>query len=276
MSPRPPVSRRLLDIAIDKFADSHTDDPLRVRRMMGATIVAQMLPDGVVKGGGALKLRFGDRATRYTRDLDAAYSLEPQDFIDQLEAALKMGWCGFTGRVVPRKQARIPSLPPEYVMKPFDVKLDYLGRPWQTVPLELGHNEIGAADEADMGLASDIPPVFEALGFPAPKAVRLMSLSYQIAQKLHAVSSPRNERVRDLVDLQIIFENAEIDLVKTKSICKRLFSYRKQHAWPPTITVQERWESLYADAMENLPVFPTVDEAIVWANDLIARIDAAK
>ena len=71
MNMSPPISRRLLDIAIDRLADRQSDDPLRLRRMMGNTIVAQMLPDGVVKGGGSLKLRFGDRATRYTRDLDA-------------------------------------------------------------------------------------------------------------------------------------------------------------------------------------------------------------
>jgi hypothetical protein len=244
--------------------------------MMGNTIVAQLLPDGVVKGGGSLKLRFGDKATRYTRDLDAAYSMALGEFVNELEAALAKGWCGFTGRLVPRRQAKIRGLAPEYIMKPFDVKLNYLGQPWQTVPLELGHNEIGAADIADIGLSTDIPPVFEALGFPAPSAVRLMSLDYQVAQKLHAVSSPRNERARDLVDLQIILGNGGIDMPRTNAICRRLFAYRKQHTWPPAITVQEKWDSLYSSAKEELPVLATVEEAVVWANDLIARIDAAK
>lgn len=72
MRQHPPISRRLLDIAIERLSDNQSDDPLRLRRMMGNTIVAQLLPDGVVKGGGSLKLRFGDKATRYTRDLDAA------------------------------------------------------------------------------------------------------------------------------------------------------------------------------------------------------------
>ena len=275
MNTSPPISRRLLDIAIDRLADRQSDDPLRLRRMMGNTIVAQMLPEGVVKGGGSLKLRFGDRATRYTRDLDAAYSVSIGDFVDRLEAALKVGWCGFTGRLIPRKQARIRGLPPEYVMSPFDVKLNYLGRPWQTVPLELGHNEIGAAEAADIVLSADIPPIFKALGFPAPNPVRLLSLDYQVAQKLHAVSSPRNERARDLVDLQIILGNGSIDFHQTLMLCKRLFAYRRQQTWPPIIAEQERWNTLYLEAREGSPVLPTVDEAIVWANDLIARIDAA-
>ncbi len=275
MNTHPPISRRLLDIAIDKLADRLADDPLRVRRMMGNTIVAQLISNGVVKGGGSLKLRFGDKATRYTRDLDAAYSVALGDFIAKLEGALKKGWCGFTGRLVPRKPARVPGLPPEYVMKPFDVKLDYLGRPWQTVPLELGHNEIGAADTADIALSGDIPPLFEELGFPSPGGVRLMSLDYQVAQKLHAVSSPRNERPRDLVDLQIILANGHIDLSRIRTICIRLFAYRQQQTWPPIIRVQEKWETLYLEAKEELPVLPTVYEAVAWANDLIARIDTA-
>ncbi len=74
----------------------------------------------------------------------------------------------------------------------------------------------------------------------------------------------------------IILDNGAIDLRKTHAICVRLFAYRKQQTWPPTIAIQERWESLYLTARENLPVLPTVEEAIAWANDLIARIDAAK
>lgn len=43
MRQHPPISRRLLDIAIERLADSQSDDPLRLRRMMGNTIVAQLL-----------------------------------------------------------------------------------------------------------------------------------------------------------------------------------------------------------------------------------------
>lgn len=40
-------------------------------------------------------------------------------------------------------------------MQPYDVKLDYLGKPWCTVPLEVGHNEIGDADAADWAELTD-------------------------------------------------------------------------------------------------------------------------
>lgn len=37
----------------------------------------------------------------------------------------------------------------------------------------------------------------------------------------------------------------------------------------------ENWDAVYNDQKGRLPVLPTVDEAIVWANELIAKIDVA-
>lgn len=60
----------------------------------------------------------------------------------------------------------------------------------------------------------------------------------------------------------------------------RLFDYRRKQPWPPLVVKGPEWERLYAEALANIvgevPVLRSVDEAIVWANDLIARIDAAK
>lgn len=38
----------------------------------------------------------------------------------------------------------------------------------------------------------------------------------------------------------------------------------------------EKWDVVYEAQKGGLPVLPTVDEAVAWANDLIARIDAAR
>lgn len=44
---------------------------LRRRTTMALVVVGQMLPEGAVKGGSAMALRYGS-GTRFTRDLDAA------------------------------------------------------------------------------------------------------------------------------------------------------------------------------------------------------------
>jgi len=103
-----------------------------------------------VKGGSALKIRFGDDCTRATTDLDAAGKGSLTAFVSDFGERLANGWNGFTARLVPREPASPESVPAAYVMQPFDVKLDYLKGAWCTVVFELGHNEIGDADEHEM------------------------------------------------------------------------------------------------------------------------------
>ena len=44
----------------------------------------------------------------------------------------------------------------------------------------------------------------------------------------------------------------------------------------PTVTKMDGWDEIYANQKLNLPVLPTVDDAIVWTNELIAKINAAR
>lgn len=250
-------------------------DALRLSRALANVIVAQMLPDGVVKGGSSLMFRYGENATRYTRDMDTARVMSLDSYLDKLEANLKVGWNGFTGRLQRVDPPHPAGVPQSYVMIPYDVKLVYNERSWQTVRIEIGHDELGDADEAELKDASDLANVFEELGFPRPKPIPVMKLPYQIAQKLHAITTEGADRPHDLVDLQLICGHSEIDLAGAKSICVRLFDYRRRQTWPPTVVKGEGWDSLYEEAGRNLPVLPTVDQAITWANELIASIAKA-
>lgn len=143
------------------------------------------------------------------------------------------GWEGFTGRLVELPKAHPEGVPEPYVMQPYAVKLSYLGRPWCTVDLELGYNELGDADHADMVVPADANELLAAMGLPEFGPIPLMALHYQIAQKLHGASEPGSQRAHDLVDLQIMVENGEIELRATRNTCIRLFSYRRMQAWPP-------------------------------------------
>ena len=69
--------------------------------------------------------------------------------------------------------------------------------------------------------------------------------------------------------------NAKIDLHRASELCSKLFRYRKVHEWPPRIAKGESWESAYNGQKGDLPVLPTVDEAVVWANELIEKINKA-
>lgn len=270
-----PNSRRNLDMAIDRLA-AGTQDPLRLRIALANTIVGQMIPEGAVKGGSSLKMRYGDGATRFTRDLDTARVSDMEEYARKLEASLKEGWEGFTGTLVRREPAKPRGVPGEYVMQPYDIKLSYNEKPWCTVPLEIGHDEIGDAEDPDRGIAREIVDAFVALGFPEPKPVPLMRIEHQMAQKLHAASGAGSARAHDLVDLQLIVARESVDYSAVRQVCRRLFAYRRQQTWPPTMLKGDDWDELYLAQSEGLEVLPTVDDAIEWANDLVNRIEESE
>lgn len=274
MPAKRPNSRRNLDVALERLVGK--PNLVAKRAIVANAIVAQMLPDGSVKGGSAIKMRLGDGATRFTTDLDVARASAIDDFSEQLAGSLAAGWEGFTGALVEERQAHPKGVPSQYVMQPFSVKLSYNGKPWMTVDLEVGHNEIGDADEPDFVSPEDANAVLEGLGFPPLGPIPVMALRHQIAQKLHAASAPGSMRAHDLIDLQLLDETYEGDYSDVRETCMRLFAYRKMQAWPPTIAGGAEWETAYADQLPSGDLISEVGDAIAWANSLIDRIDAAR
>lgn len=273
MSGKAPNSKRNLDIAITRFAQGKFD-PQRVRLFMANAIVGQMLPSGTVKGGSALKMRFGDSVTRFTRDLDTARGEDLESFITKLSDALQEGWANFTGIVIRKQPATPKGIPAEYVMQPFEIKLSYNGKSWLTVPLEVGFDEIGDANEPEYFMPDYIEEIFRSLGLPTPNPIPLMPLHHQIAQKLHGLTEPGSMRAHDLIDLQIIEREGEIDYAKTRKTCERLFAYRKKHPWPPSFIVNDSLAARYIEQAEGLNVMSEVDSAADWINRFIKKIDS--
>lgn len=270
-----PNTRRNLDVAIER-AFGAGERFIQTRILIANTIVGQMLSAGVVKGGSSLKFRWGDQTTRFTNDLDTAYSTSLEEFKSKMNESLGQGWHGFTGRLVVKTPAKPRTVPAQYVMQPFQIKLSYNGRSWLTVPLEVGHNEIGDADEVELKISKEIIELFERVGLPEPSPIPCMPLHHQIAQKLHGCSEDASARAHDLIDLQLIVKNEAIDFEKTRAACIRLFAYRKLQAWPPIIKSNANWAEIYNAQKAGLPVLGSVDDAVVWANDLIKKIDASQ
>ncbi len=270
-SSEPPISLKALN---QKIAASSADELERTRRVqiMANIVLSQMMPDGAVKGGSAMKIRMGDIATRFSKDLDVSRKDDLKSFIDQLQENLVTGWSGFAGILRTDKQARPRGVRAEYVMHPFRVLLNYKGTFWASVPLEVGHDEMGDTQNPELEISQDLVELFTSIGLAAPAPVPLLAVKYQIAQKLHASSAPDSPRAHDLVDLQLLINIKSIDLTELKDLCIQLFSYRKEHTWPPVITINKSWESLYGEAVHNVAVLKDVASAVVWANELILQI----
>lgn len=249
----------------------------RLRITVANTVVGQMLPPGVVKGGASLTIRVGEVGSRFSSDLDVSRMPDTSvdDYIASLEQNLGTGWGGFSGRIVHERAPTPPGIPPEYIMKPFSLKLEYRSRSWINLPFELGHDEVGSTKNPTFRIAPDTVNLFAILGLPEPSAIPVLVVEHQMVQKLHACTmtdrNGNNDRAHDLVDLQLLMMDDPPDFVKLNDIGYRLFAARRLHTWPPQMKIWPSWPELYQNAAEGLPVLRTVEEAVGWTNDLIKR-----
>lgn len=142
---------------------NETSDELqatRLERTVALVVLGQILlsceTDGddpayvaaAVKGGTAMRLRYGPAHSRFSKDFDTARATDLETFVASLGAALARGWGGFAGDVRPsRSVARPHHVPPQYVMVAHEVKLRYglVGtlKAFMTIPLEIGADELG-------------------------------------------------------------------------------------------------------------------------------------
>lgn len=273
-----PKHLRALSARIRNAAQTRNTTEIRLTSVICNTVIGQMVPDGVVKGGTAMKLRIGEAGSRFTPDFDASRrsGLSLEAYQELLEENLENGWGGFTGRLIEQEPSEPSEVPEDYVMRPFDIKLSYMGKPIKTMRFELGRDEIGSTEESVDVIASDIVDLFRELGLSEPSPVPLLATEYQIAQKLHACTTPnrreRNERAHDLVDLQLLVEFDPPNFVKLDNVGGRLFNARRVGAWPPKVVYWDGWETIYDSAAEGLDVLETVQSAIEWTNNLIEEM----
>lgn len=281
MTIAPPPNLNSLTARIRNAATADGRVTRRLELIVADTAVGQMLPPGVVKGGAAMQIRLGDAESRATRDLDAARAAELSldTYLEQLDERLAAGWAGFTGTVRDAEGPSPVDVPPEYVMRPFLIRLSYRDRFWFNVPFELGRDEVGSTAVPELRMSASITDLFARLGLPAPEPIPLLPVDHQMAQKLHACTwldrNRENDRAHDLVDLQILVREEAPDLALVRTTARRLFESRRAQSWPPTVSAHARWDTLYAAAAEGLDVIPTVGEAVGWTNSLIASVDAS-
>ena len=94
-----PNSRVNLDKAIQRFAGDVAREN-ELRNLMANAVVAQLIGEGVVKGGTGLKFRYGEDMSRVTLDLDTAWRTGLDEFLRDLgDARVRHDWWSKSGGV---------------------------------------------------------------------------------------------------------------------------------------------------------------------------------
>lgn len=294
----PPLNVTQLNARLAQVAFELGIPVARVRVMLCTLIVSQMLPDAVaVKGGMGVKLRFGERGTRATSDLDVSTRVRGEEFEQAFRARLAEGWgtvpaskgelrrnpdaperVAFTATVRAVKLHDPGLARPEYVMHPYRVSIAFLGNAWGAHDVEVSDPEIDPHSLKRKEIDGELVRFGAYFGFGGLHPVELVDLEYQIAQKLHAVTDPAYERAHDLVDLQLLWSAGPVLLV-LEGLCVRTFDWRRQQAWPPLpLRPMDGWELAYADARAETevggatPVLPDITAAREWLTQVIKVI----
>jgi hypothetical protein len=227
-------------------------------------------PRFLVKGGVSIELRLGLRV-RATKDVDLVYRGDADEMLDALEGTFEQAYAGFAFR----RKGDIEDIR-DTGSRRLEVQLSFGGREWQTLQLEIAKPE---ADEIEL------VPVAVGIGdfgLDGPKEVACLSLRFQVAQKLHAVTEqpPGRENLRfwDLIDLMLLEELLRSDLAEVREAAEAVFVARGTHEWPPELVAPESWREPYArtatEVDADLP--PDVDQAAERVRALFARIDASR
>jgi hypothetical protein len=215
-------------------------DQERLRRWVSflalCGVLEQAVERGVIdtyflKGGVAMELRFA-RAARTTKDFDLGLVGNRAERIRKLEEVLKLGFDAFTFRLKPE----IHQMEMADTVR-VEVAVQYKTRSWQTVEIDLGPGE---AREVDL-VAPAIPGIAE-MGLPLTVHVRCISISEQVAQKLHACTGPqREDRARDVLDILLLDMLGQLDYRRAREAAEHVFAKRATHAFPPGTALPVGW-----------------------------------
>jgi hypothetical protein len=269
-----PIRKAHLERLIDHYARLTGVAPGRVRRWISVMVLLGALdrsresdPLFLLKGGVAIELRVGGGA-RATKDVDLVFFGVPEDLADALDADLApYSVFSFERQAI---EGRGDGL-----FDRVDVKLLFRGRSWGTLTLEVASPDSQGTDSEQV---QAIP--IDEFGIEGPRMIRCLSLRYQIAQKLHAVSQRfgegANDRFRDLIDL-IICRDLVLDLAGVREACIDTFDARHLHAWPPDLEVPGNWAEPYAALAAEMD-FPVkdVEDAAAQVREFIGEIDVAR
>lgn len=212
----------------------------------------------VLKGAFALELRLGLR-TRTTKDIDLAR-------VDDEEAAtahLSMAAAVDLGDFFSFEVRRTPALDAAagFHAVRYTVRADLAGRRFEQFPVDVAFGEQPSSQAEQL-----TTPNLLAFAEVAAPELPVVALEQHVAEKLHAYAGTygaggrESTRVKDLVDLVVIGDLAELDAECLSHALETTFEQRASQPLPDALPPPPRsWARPYAELAREAGVAPDLD-----------------
>jgi hypothetical protein len=115
-----------------------------------------------------------------------------------------------------------------------------------------------------------------------PRAVPCLSLTEQVAQKIHALTEPGprgrvNMRARDVLDVLLLDARLLLDTEAITQACVIIFAQRATHEWPILrFSFPSEWDAMLAEFVRQVN-YDTSDVGVIEKrfNTFLARLNGA-
>jgi predicted nucleotidyltransferase component of viral defense system len=210
-----------------------------------ARLAASESSGWVLKGAFALELRLGLR-TRATKDIDLGRADDEEAATGHLNAATGVD----LGDYFDFEVRRMPALDAAAGLHAvrYTVRADLAGRRFEQFPVDVAFSE-SSPIQAEPLFGANSLEFADVAALPLP----VVSLEQHVAEKLHAYTGTfghderESTRVKDLVDLVLIGELAEIDAKRLRHALATTFEQRARQPLPSAVPLPpSSWARPYA------------------------------
>ncbi len=278
----PVALRRALEDRIIALATKTGDDNQRLRRQAAfdrllCRLFQNEKSPWLLKGGYAMELRI--RGARTTRDIDLAL---------RRSAATPKGWNVEVVTAMLRQAAAI-NLADGFEFTIGEAVLDLDAAPSGgarfTVLAQMAGRQF-AQFHMDVSSGDVLREPYEILegrdwfGFAGLPRARVPAVSpeEQFAEKIHAYTLPRasreNTRVKDLVDLVLLIEQAKLDATRLAKSIRETFQRRNTHSFPTALAAPPAsWSVRFSEMAEECGLEPDIQKHFSVVTQFINKLD---
>jgi len=251
--------RAALETRLQTRAREQGTDLQRLRRQVAFDrFLARMFSKGpkaaypwLLKGGYAMELRM--HSARTTKDIDLTLhdgtrlSKDPKERGEQVRALLQEAsatpFDDYFEFLIGEARADLDGAPEGGTRYPVQARMD--GRDFARF-----HVDVGVGDEVLEPLEVVTGEDWLGFGGVAPPSFPIISAEQQFAEKLHAYTLPRGERVntrtKDLIDMVLLINAGTLDKSNTAAAVRATFMKRATHDVPKQLDPPPgEWEPVF-------------------------------